>query len=143
MLAQALLLTTQVSTSAPLYGLPEEACTPLPNRRVAALSGASLPFTPVTQGTKEYGSWWTPRLPKALTPAWLKARTPSWLSKVSKLVHELKAHPVLCSAQAQLGRVAHGQVAIYHNCGIAPVVTMCSHEQPGVCISRAPPPCDY
>ena len=65
-------------------GMPEEAVTPLPNRRVAALSGAPLPSTPLTQGLREYGCWWTPRIPQALTPAWLKARTPSWLSKVSK-----------------------------------------------------------
>lgn len=66
-------------------GMSEEAVTPLPNRRVAALSGGPLPSTPLTQGLREYGCWWTPRIPQALTPAWLKARTPSWLSKVSQV----------------------------------------------------------
>ena len=75
----------QCPSPAQLPSLPDEAFTPLPNRRVAALTGAGLPTTPLNQGTKEYGSWWTPRLPQALTPAWLKSRKSSWLGKVSQL----------------------------------------------------------
>lgn len=76
----------QCPASTQPHGLPDEAVTPLPNRRVAALAGSSIPLTPLADGTKEYGSWWTPRLPQALTPAWLKSRKSSWLRKVSELI---------------------------------------------------------
>lgn len=89
-------LPTQATTSQQANGLPEQAT---PSRlisswpdqatpsvpKMSALRGVGAGVTPKTAGTKEYGSWWTPPLPRGLTPAWMKMKTPAWVKKMRQL----------------------------------------------------------
>ena len=71
--------------------LPEQATPSLPQGPGAGASGACN--TPKTAGCREYGSWWTPPLPKGLTPAWMKVKTPAWVKKMRQV--ELVSSPQL------------------------------------------------
>lgn len=69
-------LPDQASTSELNDSLPDLATLPhIPQ----GASGWAIPATPKTAGTREYGSWWTP---KGLTPVWMKAKTPAWVKKM-------------------------------------------------------------
>ena len=71
--------------------LPEQATPSLPQGPGVGASGACN--TPKTAGCREYGSWWTPPLPKGLTPAWMKVKTPAWVKKMRQV--ELVSSPQL------------------------------------------------
>ena len=89
-------LPNQATTSQQVDGLPEQATPPRlisswPDQanpavpRMSALRGVGDGLTLKTSGTKEYGSWWTPPLPKGLTPAWMRLKTPAWVKKMRQL----------------------------------------------------------
>ena len=63
--------------------VPEQATSDMPS--VSELRQPEPWLTPKTAGTMGYGSWWTPPIPKGLTPAWMKAKTPSWMKKMRQL----------------------------------------------------------
>ena len=84
-------LPEQASPSLLISSWPDQATTPcphtsLPDQATPCMPKASVTAaTPKTAGTKEYGSWWTPPLPKGLTPAWMKVKTPAWVKKMRQL----------------------------------------------------------
>lgn len=74
----------QATTPGPRTSLPDQATPTMPKE--SAVRGMRAGSTPKTAGgAKEYGSWWTPPLPKGLTPAWLKVKTPAWVKKMRHL----------------------------------------------------------
>lgn len=73
----------QATTPRPHTSLPDQANPTMP--KASAVQGVGAGATPKTAGTKEYGSWWTPPLPKGLTPAWMKVKTPAWVKKMRQL----------------------------------------------------------
>ena len=88
-------LPEQASTSSLISSWPDQATTPrhssLPDQatplmpQASSVQGAGVGPTPNIAGSKEYGSWWTPPLPKGLTPAWMKVKTPAWVKKMRQL----------------------------------------------------------
>lgn len=62
---------------------PNQATSSFPKGSGVGVSGACV--TPKTVGAREYGSWWTPPLPRGLTPAWLKVKTPAWVKKMRQM----------------------------------------------------------
>ena len=91
-------LPEQASPSGFISSWPDQATTPrlhtsMPDQATPAMPKASamrdscsgVGITPKTAGSKGYGSWWTPPLPKGLTPAWMKVKTPAWVKKMRQL----------------------------------------------------------
>ena len=85
-------LPEQASPSLLISSWPDQATTPRPHTSwpdqatpTMAKASAQRVATPKTAGTKEYGSWWTPPLPKGLTPAWMRVKTPAWVKKMRQL----------------------------------------------------------
>lgn len=66
-----------------LSSLPDQATPSLPKGPGAGAGGPCV--TPTTAGCREYGSWWTPPLPKGMTPAWMKVKTPAWVKKMRQV----------------------------------------------------------
>ena len=73
----------QATTSGPYTSSPDQATPCMP--KASAVRGTGAGVTPKTARSKEYGSWWTPPLPRGLSPAWMKVKTPAWVKKMRQL----------------------------------------------------------